>query len=191
MVKLIDDGSARVKVEFEGTLIQSQLTGNYNYSNIAAAICIGRHFGVPTSDIKVAIEEYAPTNNRSQISNTERNQLILDSYNANPSSVEAALRNFKEFEAPNKWVMLGDMFEMGEWSAEEHQRIAELAQELGFEKVMLAGKDFFATEVNEVVHKFLSTDDLLEFLKVEKPSGKTILIKGSRGMEMERAVPFL
>lgn len=192
VIKLIDENSPVVKVSYHETVITSQLTGNYNYSNIAAAICIGRHFEVPTADIKAAIENYSPSNNRSQLSRTDRNKLVIDSYNANPSSVEAALRNFSRFEDAHKWVILGDMFEMGEWSTEEHQRIADLAQELRFEKVLLAGKDFFATQVEDKkVKRFPDTDELLEYLKREAPEAKAILIKGSRGMKMERVIPFL
>jgi UDP-N-acetylmuramoyl-tripeptide--D-alanyl-D-alanine ligase len=192
VVKLIDDGSPVVKVSFDGMIITSQLTGSYNYSNLAAAICIGRHFEVDTADIKMAIESYAPSNNRSQLSETDRNKLIIDSYNANPSSVEAALHNFSRFGDAQKWVLLGDMFEMGEWSAEEHQRITDLTLELDFERILLAGKDFCATSGDDIrLKKFPTTDDLLDYLKDEKPTGKTILIKGSRGMQMERVIPFL
>lgn len=190
-VQLIDDGQPMVAVEFNGIVVQSQLMGNYNFSNIAAAICIGKYFGVDPRAIKEAIESYSPTNNRSQLSHTDRNKLVIDTYNANPSSVEAALRNFGRFSEVQKWVILGDMFEMGEWSAAEHQRIADLAGELGFEKVLLAGHDFHAARTGTGVLTFATTDDLLQYLIETKPSGKTILIKGSRGMKMERAIPLL
>ena len=190
-ITLSEDSGDLLKLHFSGLSIQSRLTGDYNFSNVAAAICVGSYFDVPTSMIKDAIEAYIPSNNRSQIEETEFNKLIIDAYNANPSSIEAALKNFQEFEANHKWVILGDMFEMGAWSAEEHQRIADLAQKLGFEKVILAGKDFYITQVGDLVHRFQSTDDVIEFLKEEKPTGKTVLIKGSRGMAMERLVPFL
>lgn len=192
VVRLIDKGSPVVKVDFEDMVITSQLTGSYNYSNIAAAICIGKHFGVATADIKTAIESYTPSNNRSQLSETDRNKLVIDSYNANPSSVEAALQNFSRFEDPHKWVILGDMFEMGEWSAEEHQRISDLALKLDFERILLAGKDFYASNGDDNrLKKFPTTDDLVDYLKDASPSGKAILIKGSRGMKMERVIPFL
>lgn len=181
-----------LSVRFSGIEIHSQLTGDYNFSNIAAAICIGSHFGVSVEEIKRGIEAYTPANNRSQLSKTERNSLVIDSYNANPSSVEAALKNFSGFPEPRKWVLLGDMFEMGDWSESEHQAIADLAQELGFEKVLLTGSEFSKCKVtSQAVLKFASTDDLLAYLEDEQPTGKTVLIKGSRGMKMERAIPFL
>lgn len=190
-VKLIEDGRPMVAVEFDDQVIQSRLTGSYNFSNIAASICIGKYFGISSAEIKHAIESYSPTNNRSQLSSTDKNKLVIDAYNANPSSVEAALRNFDQFEGAHKWVLLGDMFEMGEWSAKEHQRITDLAGKLSFEKVLLAGEDFFDTEAAEGILKFRNTDDLLAFLEQEKPEGKVILIKGSRGMKMEKTIPLL
>lgn len=190
-VQLIDDDRPQIAVRFEGENIQSQLTGKYNYSNLAVAICVGKHFGVSTADIKAAIEAYAPSNNRSQLAKTERNQLVVDSYNANPSSIEAALKNFAGFKAGAKWVLLGDMFEMGQWAAEEHQKIADLAQKLDFEKVILTGEEFSRCHVGPNVLQFATTQDLCQYLENEPPTGKTILIKGSRGMTMEKAIPLL
>ncbi len=190
-INLTESDNAMLRVAFKHHEVQTQLTGVYNFSNVAAAICIGQYFGIEEKDIKSAIESYAPTNNRSQLHHTEKNKLVIDAYNANPSSIEAALHNFSQFPDSDKWVILGDMFEMGAWSDQEHQRIADLATDMPFEKVLLTGKEFYRTKTASGVLKFADTDDLLKFLQTEKPNGKAILIKGSRGMTLERTIPFL
>lgn len=182
-----------IAVEFEGRTIQTHLTGNYNFSNVGAAIAIGKFFDVAVDDIKRGIEQYTPQNNRSQLQKTDRNMLVVDTYNANPSSVEQALLNFRDFPAEHKWVILGDMFEMGEYEAEEHQKMADIALRQNFERVLLAGKAFSHVKLDEkqTPKQFKNSEDLLTYLRKEKPSGKTILIKGSRGMKLERAIEFL
>lgn len=170
--------------------IQSHLTGAYNFSNIAAAIALGAHYGVSSVEAKEAIENYHPTNNRSQVQKTERNTLVVDAYNANPSSMEAALKNIASLPDGPKWVILGDMFEMGEYEAEEHSRIVELLKQIQPEKALLVGKAFYQTDAS-TFQKFETTEEALEYLKQNKPRGKTILIKGSRGMRLERTLEFL
>ena len=178
-----------VKVTYRDLEIQTQLMGDYNFANIAVAITIGEHFGVPTTDIKAAIEAYNPTNNRSQIVKTAHNTLFLDAYNANPSSMKAALESFAALTTAHKTVILGDMFELGEDSAEEHQAIADLATTLSFETVLLVGKNFHAVATN---HKtFQDFEHLKEYLSKHPLSHKTILIKGSRGMKLERVVELV
>lgn len=178
-----------VTVQFEGNEITSNLTGIYNFSNIAAAIAIGRYFKVNEKDIIVAITNYIPTNNRSQIEETGRNKLVVDTYNANPSSMEAALKNFDQIPAKAKWAILGDMFELGKYAHDEHLFIAQEALNKGFEKVILVGKEFEALHTK--ANSFKTTDEALQFLEKEKPDNKLILIKGSRGMKLERLIPLL
>jgi len=173
-----------VAVQFKKTLIKSQLIGKYNYQNIAAAIAIGNYFNVEVNEMKDAIENYIPSNNRSQIIQKGTNKIILDAYNANPSSMQAALENFKQLEDSSKIVFLGDMFELGNESTLEHQKIAELATSFHFKEVYLIGKAFSTTNVkNAFIY------DSFEAFKTSKMNpilNATILIKGSRGMALER-----
>mgnify|MGYP003640878080 CR=1 FL=1 len=181
-----------IAVRFEGETIQTHLTGNYNFSNVGAAIAMAKYFKVSTANIKTGLENYFPQNNRSQVQRTEKNVLVVDTYNANPSSMEQALLNFHDFPGKGKWVVLGDMFEMGDYEAEEHQRIAELAAVQNFEKTVFVGKAFCNSSINgDAVEKFKTTDELLFYLKNQSPKDKTILLKGSRGMRIERAIEFL
>src|SRR5690606_20111918 len=136
-----------------------------------------------------AIENYIPQNNRSQ--NIERNgmRIILDAYNANPSSMGAALENFKNLEAEHKVVFLGDMFELGKSAETEHQEIADLAEKMGFDRVFLIGSNFYGTE--GPLHKYKSFEELAEALKTIPLEQATVLIKGSRGMALERILDLL
>ena len=174
-----------VKVQFKNTLIESKLIGKYNYSNIAAAIAIGDYFRVSENDIKSSIENYTPTNNRSQIIVKGTNKIILDAYNANPSSMQAALENFNQLKGSNKIVFLGDMFELGKDSLAEHQEIAELATSYNFNNVYLIGKAFSTTSVKNAF-VFKSFDSFKDSNKSINFNNATILIKGSRGMALER-----
>ncbi len=179
-----------VKVRFGNTIVESELIGAYNYTNIAAAICIGNYFKVPLTDIKNAIENYVASNNRSQIIDKENSKIILDAYNANPTSMEAALKNFNLVQGEHKIVFLGDMFELGQESAFEHQKIAEFATSLGFEAVYLIGKAFSTTDVKNAL-----LYDSFESFKNSNNSiyatNATILIKGSRGMALERILDLI
>ena len=174
-----------VKVQFNNTIIESQLIGKYNFNNIAAAIAIGNYFKVSKELIKNAIENYIPTNNRSQILEKGTSKIILDAYNANPSSMQAALENFSQLKDLNKIVFLGDMFELGNDSKKEHQKIADLATSFNFSKVYLIGKAFSTTPVKNafVYDSFEAFKTSTENLNI---SNSTILIKGSRGMALER-----
>jgi len=179
-----------VKIRFKNTDISTQLIGKYNYSNVAAAIAIGNFFNVDKLDIKQAIENYTPTNNRSQIIQKGTNKIILDAYNANPSSMYAALENFDQLEDFNKIVILGDMFELGESTVIEHQKIAELTTSLNFKEVYLIGKAFSTTSVKnasifESFEMFKKTIDFSTF------KNSSMLIKGSRGMALERILDLL
>lgn len=190
LVKQLNPGASELQAEYHGQTIKSNLTGSYNFPNMSAAIAMGEHFGIDASKIKEGIENYFPSNNRSQVTKTERNTLIVDAYNANPSSMEAAIKNLEAFNAENKWAVLGDMFELGEHSAEEHQKIADLAINASFEKVILIGEAFAKTKAESAL-QFTDTASLLEWLGANTLEGKTILLKGSRGMAIERAIPLL
>lgn len=173
-----------VKVLFDGVEIQSNLVGQYNGSNLAAALAIGKYFDVPVADMKKSIEAYHPDNNRSQISQHGSNQVVLDAYNANPTSMIAALENFERFKAAKKGVFLGDMFEVGETSAEEHAHIVSLLESLNFDFCVLVGKHFYEHK-NANFHFFEETEEAKSWFNTQDFHGYTFLIKGSRGMKME------
>ena len=178
-----------VKFLYKGLEIQSNLIGEYNYSNIAASVSIGEYFKVKPEEIKKAIEEYTPNNNRSQILKTKENDIILDAYNANPSSVKAALENFKSINQINKIIILGDMFELGEESLLEHQSIVDLAKNLKFKNVFLVGENFYRTKSNFL--QFKGFNSLKRHLKENPIKNNYILIKGSRGMKLERLLEII
>ncbi len=179
-----------VKVQFKNILIESNLIGKYNYNNIAVAVAVGDYFDIPETDIKMAIENYIPVNNRSQLIQKGSNQIILDAYNANPSSMQAALENFAQLKAENKMVFLGDMFELGKDSKVEHEKIADLVASYHFSKVVLIGKAFSATSAKNafVSESFESFKNSTNYSNI---NNATILIKGSRGMALERLLDLL
>ena len=187
-----------LKVNYENEIISSQLIGKYNFENVAAAICIGKYFGVDLMNIKSAIEDYVPSNNRSQVVKTKKNTLILDAYNANPSSMRVAIENFHDMTGENKWLILGDMLELGEYEIEEHKSIIQLIADKKFNNVILVGKKFSKALLEMKInfsHQLLfeNSDALVTRLK-EKPLSEhssLILIKGSRGIKLEKAVDFL
>lgn len=179
------NASPYVEISTEELEIHSKLIGNYNAKNIAAAICIGLYFKVPQPSIKEAIEAYSPNNNRSQIIKKNTNQIILDAYNANPTSMKAALENLNAMDAKNKVVILGDMFEIGETSLQEHQKIIDLLEEFKFKKAFVCGTNFSQCKTN-TVKKFETFDELENYIKKFEIKNTTVLIKGSRGMRLER-----
>ncbi|WP_369048910.1 UDP-N-acetylmuramoyl-tripeptide--D-alanyl-D-alanine ligase [Tenacibaculum sp. UWU-22] len=176
-----------VKLSFQDKIIQSNLIGKYNYPNMAAAITIGKYFKISAEKIKQAIESYTPDNNRSQIIKTKRNTIILDAYNANPTSMVAALENFNMVSSKNKTVILGDMFELGDTSLEEHQKIADLASSFNFNNLFFVGENFYKTKTEK--HQFKTFDLLKKHLQLYPIENNLILIKGSRGMALERVLP--
>jgi len=182
----LENISPFVSVTFKNKVIQSKLIGDFQFYNIMLAICIGKHFGIADDKIKTAIENYTPSNNRSEIIETQYNTLILDAYNANPSSMKAMLYSFAEQNYQNKLCILGDMLELGETSLEEHQIIINLAEELKLECILI-GKEF--SKVNTTAYN--STDDFAEFLNEKPINNKTILLKGSRGIALEKLVDLL
>jgi UDP-N-acetylmuramoyl-tripeptide--D-alanyl-D-alanine ligase len=171
--------------------VESHLTGSYNLYNILAAATLGYHFGVDSDSIVRGIREYKPSNMRSQWLKTPANNILLDAYNANPSSMALALKHFQSIDLPGKMLVLGDMFELGQDSIHEHSQIVKLIRELGFQSVYLAGKDFYEVAVDAGFNVYRTTDDLLEELSKMRPTGKTILVKGSRGMKLERVLDYL
>jgi UDP-N-acetylmuramoyl-tripeptide--D-alanyl-D-alanine ligase len=181
-----------VKVNFNKTEIQSNLIGIYNANNINAAITIGKYFGIEDIAIKDAIENYIPTNNRSQLIEKNNNHIILDAYNANPSSMIAAITNFIQLDGGSKIAILGDMFELGIESIEEHKNIiALLANDTKIETYFI-GKYFFGNRFEkDRIHFFETFDDFRTHFENIKPHNKTILIKGSRGMSLERTLELI
>ncbi len=175
-----------VKCQYNDEIINSHLIGDYNFNNIAVAITIGVYFEMSIHMIKKAIESYIPSNNRSQIIEKDSNKIILDAYNANPTSMKAALLNFEK-QKGKKIAILGDMFELGEKASLEHQYITGLAASLSIDQIYLVGENFFKSKIdsNKVV-QFPNFDNFKDAFKLEKTKNSTFLIKGSRGMALER-----
>lgn len=170
--------------------IETNLIGDYNLSNILSAASIGRYFGVMDEDIVAALSEYTPTNNRSQCTRTERNTLIVDAYNANPTSMDAALRNFSKIEAASKALILGDMKELGEDSEAEHNKVLALIKSLGFTKAYFVGSEF-AKVADSGFACFDNVESLVEYFTQHPISDSTILIKGSNSTRLTKIVDSL
>ena len=166
----------------------THLTGAYNLSNILAAIAIGHHFQVDVSEIHTALSSYIPTNNRSQIIKTETNTVILDAYNANPSSMQAALESLNMQRHPNTWVFLGDMLELGDRALQEHTHILQLLQEKRMKNVVLVGPLFQSVANHLPFHVFETTQAAKEWILTHPINKALILIKGSRKMGLEAMV---
>lgn len=181
-----------VKKEFSFT-ISTHLTGAYNFENIVAAICIADFFELSPAQINSGLEGYFPSNNRSQLTKTETNTVICDFYNANPSSLSAALANLESLESNHKVAIIGDMFELGEESPKQHEEIADQALSSGLQLVLLIGKDFFALkDYFKDQGLFFSTPaEALEWLKNNPVTNSLVLLKGSRGMALEHLLPQL
>ena len=181
-----------VKITYNNIEIQSNLIGIYNATNIAAAITIGKYFNIEDQDIKSAIENYFPTNNRSQLIEQNGNHIILDAYNANPSSMKVALENFIELESIKKTVFLGDMFELGDSSIQEHKAIVDLLSNYININCYFIGKYFYANNIQKSNFFFFKTfDELTNKLNWKGSPNNYILIKGSRGMQLERILQLL
>lgn len=186
------DASNEVLLSYQNTTIQSHLIGHYNYTNIAASIAIGEFFNVTAQNIKVAIENFIPTNNRSQLIEKGTNSIILDAYNANPSSMMAALENFIQSQGNQKTVFLGDMFELGPDAEIEHQNIVSYLENNYKGTCYLVGENFNKTTVNfSTIYKFKTFEELKTFLAKATITNQYVLIKGSRGMALERVLKYL
>lgn len=180
--------------------VQTSLVGSYNADNVMAAIAVGRHFGISLKEAALAIESYVPSNNRSQMMRTEKNRLIVDAYNANPTSMTAALDNFASVSAPSKVALLGDMLELGTESVAEHVAIAKKALSLGLSKVCFVGAEFGKAlqiirkeqeELCDAAMHFDSSDSLKSYLDANPLEDALVLVKGSRGTRMEKTIQSL
>ena len=162
--------------------VATHLIGTYNLCNMLAAASIGLYFGVSEDAVSEALAGYIPSNNRSQLENTEHNKLIVDAYNANPTSMAAAIQNFRDMQVSPKMAILGDMRELGDSSEEEHQKVADMLKSAGLDTVWLVGEEFGKTQCD--FRKFANADEVKEELSKNRPEGRYILIKGSNGMKL-------
>lgn len=186
-----DSDNPFLRIKLDGRVIKTNLVGSYNADNVMAALCVGAQFGVTFEAAVAAIETYIPSNNRSQMTRTAKNTLIIDAYNANPTSMAAALDNFSSVQAENRIVMLGDMRELGDDSLAEHVEVVKKTLACGFDEVYMVGDEFKkALEYMgcEAVSHFRSSEELASWLETEGIEDSVVLIKGSRGIQMEKVV---
>jgi len=172
--------------------IKSNLVGSYNFENILAAICVGDFFGIEDIYIKEAIENYIPKNNRSQYIKTDNNNLIIDCYNANPTSMKHAILDFAKFKVDkgDKTLILGDMLELGKYSQIEHDCVLQTVEDVGLTDIYIVGKEF--NKSNKGYDKcFATVEELIKYLEANPIKNHTILIKGSRGVMLEKVIPYL
>lgn len=178
-----------------GEIIKTKLLGGYNFDNILAALCVGKYFGVDMALAHRVVADYSPTNNRSQVIEKECNTIILDAYNANPSSMKAALENFEQMSVGNKVVILGDMFELGKFSEEKHKEVVDLVQNMNFQQAFFCGQAFCssknASQSNKLFHFFETKEILKHYLKDNILKNSYLLIKGSRGMGLESLIEVI
>jgi UDP-N-acetylmuramoyl-tripeptide--D-alanyl-D-alanine ligase len=177
----------------QGITINTQLIGEYNIDNINAALCVGQYFGVDANKAANAIRDYVPSNNRSQLVKKNSNTIVLDCYNANPSSMKSSIESFSKLKTQQKILMLGDMFELGEHSIKEHKNLCEWLQTLDFNKIFYCGAEFENVKIGTYRNaQFFSNRMGLELYLKENPiKNSSILIKGSRGMAMEKLIEFI
>jgi UDP-N-acetylmuramoyl-tripeptide--D-alanyl-D-alanine ligase len=176
----------KIVFTYEGMEVCSPLSGDYNFDNILAAVSIGRHFGLNQQEIKQGIESYEPKNLRSQLIAKGTNTIFLDAYNANPSSMEVSIRNFAAMPGENKIVVLGDMFELGPYEAEEHQNLIQYCEGFHFHQIILVGKAFFLANKNHTA--FETTAQAAAYLQSQSIEHSYIFLKGSRGMKIESLI---
>ena len=186
-----------LRIRLDGTVIETNLVGSYNADNVMAAIAVGKQFGVSFEEAVAAISAYVPANKRSQMTKTERNTLIVDAYNANPTSMAAALDNFSNVSAEQKVALLGDMLELGSESLSEHVTAIRSACSRGLSMICFVGNEFQAASAEVPADMlvnarfFATSDELATFLGENPLSGAVVLIKGSRGTRMENVIPSL
>ncbi len=184
--------------EPEWLTVNTNLIGSYNSDNVLAALCVSTYMDVPAADAIAAIAEYVPSNNRSQLTKTEKNSLVVDAYNANPTSMKAAIENFAQLQMPSKVLVLGDMLELGKDSVLEHKEIVKLALEKDFGEIFLVGGEFAqavsllsGANTEARVHLFEDSILLREYFKEKPLTNCSVLIKGSRGKRLERVIEAL
>ena len=180
-----------VHVNYRSELIKSNIYGDYNFENICIAIAIGEYFGVSFEQIKKGIESYLPENNRSQVTITERNTVVLDAYNANPTSMKLALESFCKTSYTNKMIIVGDMFELGNDSIHYHQEIINYLEKINDSIIYIVGEYFCNTKHSDKIKSFSSKKELINNLSKTNVSNYSILIKGSRGMQLEKIIEFI
>lgn len=172
--------------------IESQLYGDYNFPNVAAAVAIGKYFGLTHEQINRGISNYEPKNNRSQVILKEKNKITLDAYNANPTSMEASITSFINNKENKAAVILGDMFELGVYASDAHQKIVDLLEQTDLDKILIAGKHFFQTHSQDMrIVSFESLAEIKDYLIQNPLEDMEVLIKGSRGMMMENLLEYL
>ena len=185
-----------LRIAVRDIVLNTQLVGSYNADNVMSAIAVGEQFGVSFEDAVKAVEAYVPSNNRSQMTRTEKNVLIVDAYNANPTSMDAALNNFASVVAERKVAMLGDMLELGDESVAEHITVVRKAISAGLDAVCFVGAEFAAAvsaegAASESIRCFDTSQNLADWLSENPITGAAVLIKGSRGTRMEKVITVL
>ncbi len=179
------------KINNDELSLKTQLFGSYNLENLVASIAVGIHFGLEPGKIKSAVESYIPHNNRSQVFNSQNNTLILDAYNANPTSMEAAINEFLKLKEKNKLLILGDMLELGRDTYFEHRRIAELIKDQPNVKPILVGKNFTEATKGMDIQTFPDINELIAYFEAHPPLKSTLLLKGSRLIGLEKLISHL
>jgi UDP-N-acetylmuramoyl-tripeptide--D-alanyl-D-alanine ligase len=183
--------SAFASLIWQNLEISSQLVGGYNVDNMAAAIAIGDYFQIKPQQIALALREYVPENKRSQWLKTDKNEIVLDAYNANPSSMDVSLNSFMSIDHPNKWIILGDMLELGKDSQEEHSDILDKLADFDNKQILLVGPEFLKSNKEKRFHSFETTQGANEFILANPITNALILVKGSRGIALENLLDNL
>ena len=178
-----------LSINWDGNIINTNLVGDYNFENVMAAITAGRHFNVEPNLIIKALEDYSPTNNRSQFIKSDKNEIVMDAYNANPVSMSNAIKNFRNISDDKHLLILGDMKELGNESLNEHQEIINLINSLDFSNVILVGNEF--SKVNHSFVSFLNVDELISHISQNEISGRKILVKGSNSIHLGKIINLL
>lgn len=178
-----------LSINWDGNIINTNLVGDYNFENVMAAITAGLHFNIEPNLIIKALEDYSPTNNRSQFIKSDKNEIVMDAYNANPVSMSNAIKNFRNISDDRHLLILGDMKELGNESLNEHQEIINLINSLDFSNVILVGTEF--NKVNHNFVSFLNVDELISHINQNEISGRKILVKGSNSIHLGKIINLL
>ncbi len=171
--------------------LNTHLVGEYNTENVLAATTIGFYFGLNSKEIKQGIENYIPTNSRSEYKQTKLNIVNIDAYNANPNSMNKSIKSFVHSDSKNKTLILGDMLELGNYAKEEHQKIIDLIEENSFEEVFLVGDEFQKTERKKSIKTYQNVEELIEYIQKKPLKNRTILVKGSQGIKLNSVLKYL